>query len=182
VTYNREVAHRIFTIELRESMKFERDPGQDKAPGYLVTPIGRRVNRCLLVGTLTDVDDIGKDTPWWRAQINDPTGHIMVYGGQYSPPGVVDVMSRIEPPCHVLVVGKTNLFNPQEGNPIISLRAETFVPANEETVNRWIGEAAQSILARTSDQRYRDIAVKALESIFRIGPGGQWPDGKNGPV
>ncbi len=142
--FSREVARRIFAEELKSSNYSFRD-GEDQhqyAPQYLLTPTGAKCNRVFLVGTLTEREDIGGDTEYWRGRVVDPTGSILVYAGQYQPEAA-QVLANIEPPAFVAVVGKPNLYQTDDGNIIISLRAEAIQKANEDTRNQWILDTAR---------------------------------------
>lgn len=141
--FSREVAKRIFAEELRNSNLSFRD-GEDQhqyAPMYLLTPTGAKCNRVFIVGTLTERDDIGGDTEYWRGRIVDPTGSILVYAGQYQPEAA-QKLSSIEPPAYVAVVGKPNLYQTEDGNVVISLRAEAIQKVDEATRDRWILDTA----------------------------------------
>src|SRR5512139_187257 len=142
--FSREVARRIFAEELKSSNYSFRD-GEDQhqyAPSYLLTPTGAKCNRVFLVGTLTEKDDIGGDTEYWRGRIIDPTGSILIYAGQYQPEAA-QALANIEPPAFVAVVGKPNLFQTEDGSVIISVRAESIQKVNDATRNRWIVETAK---------------------------------------
>lgn len=144
VGFSREVAKRIFAEELRNSNLSFRD-GEDQhqyAPMYLLTPTGAKCNRVFIVGTLTERDDIGGDTEYWRGRIVDPTGSILVYAGQYQPEAAQKLAS-IEPPAYVAVVGKPNLYQTEDGNVMISLRAEAIQKVDEATRDRWILDTAE---------------------------------------
>lgn len=144
VGFSREVAKRIFAEELRNSNLSFRD-GEDQhqyAPMYLLTPTGAKCNRVFIVGTLTERDDIGGDTEYWRGRIVDPTGSILVYAGQYQPEAA-QKLSSIEPPAYVAVVGKPNLYQTEDGNVMISLRAEAIQKVDEATRDRWILDTAE---------------------------------------
>ena len=81
----REIAHRIFAAELKES-NLQAKEGQDQySPQYLITPTGAKANRVFIVGTLTEKEDIGTDSEFWRGRIVDPTGAFFVSAGQYQP-------------------------------------------------------------------------------------------------
>ncbi len=152
--FSREVARRIFTEELRNSNLSFRD-GEDQhqyAPMYLLTPTGAKCNRVFIVGTLTERDDIGGDTEYWRGRIVDPTSSILVYAGQYQPEAA-QKLSSIEPPAYVAVVGKPNLYQTEDGNVVISLRAEAIQKVDENTRDRWILDTA----SRTQER------LKAME-------------------
>jgi uncharacterized protein len=147
--FTREVARRIFAEELRNSdLAFrEGDDLNQYAPQYLLTPTGARCNRIFLVGTLTERDDIGGDTEYWRGRLIDPTGGILVYAGQYQPEAA-QALANIQPPAFVAVVGKPNLFQTEDGNVIISVRAESVQKVDEATRNRWIIETAKRTYER----------------------------------
>ena len=141
--FSREVARRIFAEELRNSNLSFRD-GEDQhqyAPMYLLTPTGAKCNRVFMVGTLTERDDIGGDTEYWRGRIVDPTSSILVYAGQYQPEAA-QKLSSIEPPAYVAVVGKPNLYQTEDGNVVISLRAEAIQTVDENTRDKWILDTA----------------------------------------
>ena len=150
--FSREVARRIYAEELKSSNYSFRD-GEDQhqyAPSYLLTPTGAKCNRVFLVGTLIEKDDIGGDTEYWRGRVVDPTGSILIYAGQYQPEAA-QILAGLETPCFVAVVGKPNLYQTDDGNIIISLRAESISQANESTRNQWIQDTARRTLERLSD-------------------------------
>ncbi|HOU70147.1 MAG TPA: hypothetical protein PLK88_01995 [Methanothrix sp.] len=150
--FSREVARRIFAEELKSSNYSFRD-GEDQhqyAPSYLLTPTGAKCNRVFMVGTLTEKDDIGGDTEYWRGRVVDPTGSILIYAGQYQPEAA-QTLAALEAPCFVAVVGKPNLYQTDDGNIIISIRAESISQVDEATRNQWIVDTARRTLERLSD-------------------------------
>jgi RPA family protein len=147
--FSREVAKRVFAEELKSSNYSFRD-GEDQhqyAPSYLLTPTGAKCNRVFMVGTLTEKDDIGGDTEYWRGRVVDPTGSILIYAGQYQPEAA-QLLSGMEAPSFVAVVGKPNLYQTEDGNIIISLRAESIQRVDEATRNQWIMDTARRTLER----------------------------------
>jgi hypothetical protein len=147
--FSREVAKRIFAEELKSSNYSFRD-GEDQhqyAPSYLLTPTGAKCNRVFVVGTLTEKDDIGSDTEYWRGRVVDPTGSILIYAGQYQPEAA-QILANMEAPSFVAVVGKPNLYQTDDGNIIISLRAESIQRVDENTRNQWIIDTARRTLER----------------------------------
>jgi RPA family protein len=156
--FSREVARRVFAEELRSSNYSFRD-GDDQyqyAPQYLLTPTGARCNRVFLVGTLTERDDIGGDTEYWRGRVVDPTGSVLIYAGQYQPEAA-SILAGIEPPAFVAVVGKPSLYQTEDGNMIVSVRAEAIRTVDQQTRNLWIMDAARRTLER-------------LKELERLGP------------
>lgn len=149
--FSREVARRIFAEELKSSNYSFRD-GEDQhqyAPQYLLTPSGAKCNRVLFVGTLTEKDDIGGDTEYWRGRVVDPTGSMLIYAGQYQPEAA-QILASMEAPAFVSIVGKPNLYQTEDGNIIISLRAESIQRVDEATRNQWIMDTARRTLERLS--------------------------------
>ena len=147
--FSREVAKRIFAEELKSANYSFRD-GEDQhqyAPSYLLTPTGAKCNRVFVVGTLTEKDDIGSDTEYWRGRVVDPTGSILIYAGQYQPEAA-QILAGMEAPSFVAVVGKPNLYQTDDGNIIISIRAESIQRVDENTRNQWIIDTAQRTLER----------------------------------
>ena len=114
---------------------------------YLLTPTGAKCNRVFVVGTLTEKDDIGGDTEYWRGRVVDPTGSILIYAGQYQPEAA-QILANMEAPSFVAVVGKPNLYQTDDGNIIISLRAESIQRVDENTRNQWIIDTARRTLER----------------------------------
>ncbi len=164
----REVARRVFAREFGDSSHTFKESDDDRAPTYLLLPTGEKANRVFVVGTLTEKEDIGEDSEYWRARVVDPTGTFLVYAGQYQPEAV-DALRDIEPPEYVAVVGKPNTYEPEdedgetdvgesEDSPadenessrdvITSIRPESINVVDAETRDRWIGETAERTLDR----------------------------------
>jgi len=176
--FSREVARRIFAEELKNSNYSFRE-GEDQhqyAPQYLLTPTGAKCNRVFMVGTLTEKDDIGGDTEYWKGRIVDPTGSILIYAGQYQPEAA-QILANIEAPAFVAVVGKPNLYQTEDGNIIISLRAESIQKVDEETRNQWIMDTARRTQERlqalkeagpVSVSETFPLPIKWLPHLFRM--------------
>ncbi|MDD4651787.1 MAG: hypothetical protein PHQ34_06115 [Methanothrix sp.] len=162
--FSREVAKRIFAEELKSANYSFRD-GEDQhqyAPSYLLTPTGAKCNRVFLVGTLTEKDDIGSDIEYWRGRVVDPTGSILIYAGQYQPEAA-QMLASMEAPSYIAVVGKPNLYQTEDGNIIISLRAESISRVDENTRNQWIIDTARRTLERLNVLKNASPAPKAAD-------------------
>ncbi|MDD2836877.1 MAG: hypothetical protein PHY05_12115 [Methanothrix sp.] len=171
--FSREVAKRIFAEELKNSNYSFRD-GEDQhqyAPSYLLTPTGAKCNRVFVVGTLTEKDDIGSDTEYWRGRVVDPTGSILIYAGQYQPEAA-QILACMDAPSYVAVVGKPNLYRTDDGNIIISLRAESISRVDENTRNQWIIDTARRTLER----------LDTLKNASPIPVSGEFTTADNVPV
>ena len=161
--YVREVAHRVFAAELKES-NLQSKEGQDQySPQYLITPTGAKCNRIFIVGTLTEKEDVGTDSEFWRGRIVDPTGVFYVTAGQYQPEAA-QVLAKTAPPEFIAVIGKPTIFTTKEGNVLTSIRAESMHVVDAATRDRWVVETANLTTKRLAKlQGNEPDAVKARE-------------------
>ncbi len=151
---NREVAWRVFASEFNES-NLEIKGSEERAPSYLVTPLGAKINRIYAVGVLTEKENIGDpEEPMWRARVTDQTGTFFVSAGQYQPE-VTSTLTNMEPPIFVAVVGKASTYEPDEDTFLTSIRAEIIKEVTEDQRNNWIIEAARSLKNRL------EVAIEA---------------------
>ena len=143
----REVAWRIFASEYNSSIHVETGTGE-RAPSYVITPLGAKVNRLFVVGVVTDVENIGTDAePMWRARLSDPTGVFFISAGQYQPEAA-QILSKIKPPKFVAVIGKSRTYSPEEGVIYVSIRPETIKEVNSELRDYWVLDACRYLKKR----------------------------------
>lgn len=142
----REPALRLFAAEFNDAQHETRGEGE-RAPSYVITPLGARINRMLAVGVLTANEPTGEDGSMRRAQITDPTGVFHVYAGQYQPEAL-EVLEELEPPAIVAIVGKARTYSPEEGTVYTSIRPETIHPVTSEDRDAWILETAEHTMER----------------------------------
>ena len=165
----REVAWRLFASEYNDA-NLEMDGGGDRAPSYVVTPLGAKVNRVFVVGVITDVENIGSDLqPMWRARVSDPTGTFHVYAGQYQPEAASS-LSKLKPPVFGAVVGKSRVYSPEAGTVYTSIRPETIKPVDETVRDFWILEACRSLRKRLdamAEAQKMDPLTK--EGLMKVG-------------
>jgi hypothetical protein len=161
MSFDRSVAKRVFANELKHTMiEIEKAMGDDKAPNFVLTPTGAKCNRILIMGTITEKDDIGAETEYWRARIVDPTGNILVYAGAYNQ-DAMESLIKIEPPTFVAVIGKPNIYKPEgeDARPILSIRAEYIREVSKETVDRWSIETALQTIDRCKAETHDRMAA-----------------------
>lgn len=164
----RELAHRLFAAEFNRSTH-EFKEGGERSPSYLVTPFGARVNRLLVVGVLTHVEQVGSTGDMWKAQIMDPTGVFNVYAGQYQPEAA-SALSEIKPPAVVAVVGKTRVYSPEEGVTYTSIRPEKITTVDVAERDRWILDAARQSMKRLDAMREAGkLEVATVDSVRDLG-------------
>ncbi|MDI6859691.1 MAG: hypothetical protein QMC85_04270 [Methanocellales archaeon] len=147
----REVAKRVFALEFRESNMAFKEHDDQYAPQYLLTPTGAKCNRIFIVGTLTEKEDVGTNTEYWRARVTDPTGSFLIYAGQYQPEAVT-LLSDLQVPSIVAVVGKARIYG-QEGTIYASIRPEEINLASMDVRDRWILNTAERSMERINAMR-----------------------------
>ena len=180
---SREVARRAFAAEFNDATYTFKESDDERAPVYSLLPSGQRANRVFVVATLTETEDVGEDSEYWRGRIVDPTGTFFAYAGQYQPEATA-VLREVETPAYVAVVGKPRSYETDEGETNVSLRPESITVVDDATRNRWVVETADRTLDRIegfdgADEYaamaqtqydpdlsvYRDQVIAALEDI-----------------
>ncbi len=143
----REVAWRLFAGEYNDA-NLEVEGTGERAPSYVVTPLGAKVNRIFVVGVITDIENVGTDMqPMWRARVADPTGTFHVYAGQYQPEAAA-ALSKLKPPVFGAIVGKSRVYSPDPGTVYTSIRPEVIKAVDERVRDFWILEACRSLRKR----------------------------------
>jgi len=143
----REVAWRVFAEEYNSSVLEHTGEGE-KPVSYVITPLGAKVNRMLIVGVVTDIEDIGDEGKQrYRARITDPTGTFYISAGEYQPAAAMS-LSKMSPPAFAAVVGKSRAYSPEEGVKYLSIRPERIREVDAETRDYWVVEAAKSTMLR----------------------------------
>ncbi|MFC7227611.1 RPA family protein [Salinirubellus salinus] len=182
---SREVARRAFAGEFNDASYTFRESDDERAPIYLLLPTGERANRVFVVGTLTEKENIGEESEYWRGRVVDPTGTFFAYAGQYQPEAAA-TLREIEPPAYVAIVGKPRTYEPEDGDGVlVSIQPESVSVVDAATRDRWVVETAERTLdrieafdAETNEyaamaeerydlpvETYRDKVIAALESL-----------------
>jgi RPA family protein len=143
----RQVAKRAFAAELNDATHVLKESDEERAPNFALLPSGETANRYFLVGTVTEVNDVGKDSEYWQARIVDPTGTVFVYAGQYQPDAAA-FLSDLEPPAYVAITAKPSTYETDDGNVNVSFRPETITRVDEATRNQWVRETIDRTVAR----------------------------------
>jgi RPA family protein len=143
----REVAWRVFAEEYNSSLLEFTGEGE-KPVSYIISPLGAKINRMMVVGVLTDIEDIGAEGKQrFRARVSDPTGTFYVSAGEYQPAAAA-ALSKMAAPAFAAVVGKSRAYSPEEGVKYLSIRPERVGEVDASARDYWILEAAKSTLHR----------------------------------
>jgi RPA family protein len=142
----REVAYRLFAAEFDDCDFQFSESDEERAPNYVITPTGGRVNRLFLTGVLTELEQVNETM--LRARIVDPTGAFVVYAGQYQPEAL-SFLERAEPPAFLAVTGKARTYQPDDSEVVYSsVRPESISEVDAETRDRWVVSTAEQTLDR----------------------------------
>ncbi|MFC5134319.1 MULTISPECIES: RPA family protein [Haloferacaceae] len=163
-TPTREVARRVFASEFNDAGYTFKESDDERAPVYLLLPTGESANRVFFVGTLTEKEDVGEDSEYWRGRIVDPTGTFFVYAGQYQPEAA-SKLRDLEPPAYVAVVGKPRTYETDDGTVRVSVRPESITEVDASVRDRWVAETAQRTIERVAafDDEGNEYARMARE-------------------
>ena len=165
---NRQVAWRVFASEYNDSNVEIKGEGE-MAPSFVVTPLGAKINRLFISGVLTDVENVSEGGDFVRAHISDPTGVFTLYSGQFQQ-DVTDILSEIEAPAFVAVIGKVRTYVPEDGSEIYtSIRPEKIVEIDANIRDNWILETCIStkerIEAFIEATKMEDPNIKDLKNL-----------------
>jgi RPA family protein len=169
--FAREVAKRVFALEVNNSVPVEKTGTDEFEPKYVMTELGEKVNRVFICGVVTEKETVGNDII--RARIADPTGVFTMYAGEYQSDARAD-LEKINVPEYVSVIGKVNTYSlPDNDKVFISIRPETVNVIDEKTRDRWISETSQLTLERAKSSEvedtlrnmYIEIAETAIKSV-----------------
>ncbi|RZH68267.1 hypothetical protein [Natrinema altunense] len=142
----RELAYRLFAAEYDDASLSYAESDEERAPNYVITPTGARLNRVFVVGTLTEVTSVNDEMV--RARVVDPTGAFVVYAGQYQPDELA-FLEQTEPPAFVAVTGKARTFQPDDSDQVYtSIRPESIATVDADTRDRWVVSAAERTIDR----------------------------------
>ena len=160
----REVARRAFASEFNDAGYTFTESDDERAPVYALLPTGESSNRVFFVGTLTEKEDVGEDSEYWRGRIVDPTGTFFVYAGQYQPEAA-SKLRDLEPPAYVAVVGKPRTYETDDGTVRVSVRPESITEVDAATRDRWVAETARRTVERVAafDDEGNEYARMARE-------------------
>ncbi|MEM4161099.1 MAG: hypothetical protein QW531_03875, partial [Thermoplasmata archaeon] len=169
----REVAYRVFSFELDETTVEERggeteseegtgfsDPS--KAPNYVITPTGLRVNRILVVGKLLGPPKQIGDKEMWKFEVSDSLGTFYVLTPNFRSE-IVNYVKNMDPdtlPKVVFLCGKIRTYKPDETRFYISIRPEVLCDSTMDMHHYWLIQAAKSLLRR----------IECLEELAKMEP------------
>ena len=167
--FERQIARYLFAKEIRTTnVQFAVENKDSQFTSmHSVTPTGQDVGRVFICGTLTEVEDIGNDSPYYKGRLVDQTGAISIYAGNYQP-DALKAMEEIVPPAHIAVIGKISMFETEDGTKIPSVRPESITEIDEDTIRTWTFMAARDLIEHikgTDGEAARKMATEAYGDV-----------------
>ena len=140
----REPAWRVFSAEYNASKHYIKSE-EPKKPSYVITPLGAKVSRLFIVGVLTEVRNITDEVV--KARVADQTGAFYLLAGKFRPE-VRNVLENTKTPEFIAVVGKANVYRPEEDVLYVSVVPERVRVVNEILRDYWVFDTAQKLKIR----------------------------------
>lgn len=165
----REIAWRVFSEEFNSST-LDIAASEEKAPSYVVTPLGAKVNRLFVVGVITETENIGnEESPMIRARLADPTGNYYISAGQFQPEASL-VLRELNPPEFVAVIGKARVYSPEDSIRLLSIRPELIRKCDAKLRDFWIYETAHLMRQRIEVMKEAvEMAPASAEELEKLG-------------
>jgi len=168
-SFKRQISRYLFAKEIRATNKQFTVKSEDEKfdSMHAVTPTGQDVGRVFICGTLTEVEDIGNDNPYYKGRLVDQTGAISIYAGNYQP-DALKAMEEIVAPAHIAVIGKISMFETEDGTKIPSVRPESITEIDEDTIRTWTFMAAKNLIEHikgTDGEEVRKMATEAYGDV-----------------
>lgn len=165
----REVAWRMFASELNDSSLVVQGE-EERAPTYVITPLGAKVNRVYLVGVVSDLENVGTgDEPRWRAKLIDPTGTTYISAGQFQPEAA-RAMSKLAVPSFAAVIGKVRVYSPEPDVMYITIAPETIKPVDKMSRNIWVLDGCKALKQRieAADEAAK-LEEPTVDALVKLG-------------
>jgi len=166
--FERMKAARLFAAELKATTVEVPKKGGDQYESQLyLTQTGAKAARVMVVGTATEIEDIGTDNNFYRMRVSDPTGVHFVTAGQYQPEAAKVMQELIQSlPAFVAVIGKVSLYNNGENTTLVSIRAEQVSIVDENIRDTWLLETAKATLDRLSALKANPVLEQEVAAAY----------------
>ena len=149
---SRETAYRIFSKELNSST-FSKRGEEEMSPSYIVSPLGTMINRVMISGVLTEIENSGTDDePMWKGRVQDIAGNFFISVGKFQQEASAS-MANLEAPCYVSIIGKVRTYTTNDGRTFVSVRPEHIVRIEEDDYFAWLLETSKSLWKRLLTMR-----------------------------
>ena len=149
---SRETAYRTFSKELNSST-FSKRGEEEMSPSYIISPLGTMINRVMISGVLTEIENSGTDDePMWKGRVQDIAGNFFISVGKFQQEASAS-MANLEAPCYVSIIGKVRTYTTNDGRTFVSVRPEHIVRIEEDDYFAWLLETSRSLWKRLLTMR-----------------------------
>ncbi|MCD6370561.1 MAG: hypothetical protein J7L63_03590 [Thermoplasmata archaeon] len=140
----REPAWRVFSAEYNSSKHYIKAT-EPKKPSYVITPLGAKISRLFVVGVLTEVRLITDEIV--KARVADQTGAFYILAGKFNPEAR-QILETVKVPQFLAVVGKVNVYQPEEDTMYLSIVPERVKVVKEILRDYWVFDTARRLKIR----------------------------------
>jgi len=142
-------------------------PGDgDQDPKFLITPSGAGANRVMLVGVVSEVEDVGQDQAYLRMRCVDVAGNVfLTYAGQYQK-DARNSIQQLTAPEFVQVIGKPNTLETDDGEVLTSVRPEVVNTISEDEYFALCAENAQHTIKRLTGEQGHEFFHSEAADLY----------------
>ena len=135
----REPAKWILSKELKDTIVIEETVGEDQGKPYIVTPLGTRVKRVIIAGTITSSTVEDNLT---KATVADNSGafYVSAFASGYNADAKFSLDS-MEQGSTVMLMGRVNPFKTEEGVFYFNINPEIVVRTDSPGLEMWKSRA-----------------------------------------
>ena len=167
-TFKRSSVTKMLAAEVtRTTHALPKGEEQYESQTYL-SPTGRTVAKIMVAGVATEKEDIGKDQSLWRLRISDPSGAIGVMAGMYQPEAM-QAIAQLEIPSYVAIVGKLNVYEPESGSHIVSIRPDSVTVIDAKSRDDLVLDAAISTTRSIKKTMADPETMKKVAEVYAGG-------------
>jgi len=162
----REPAWRVFSAEYNSSKHYIKAT-EPKKPSYVITPLGAKISRLFVVGVLTEVRLITDEIV--KARVADQTGAFYILAGKFNPESR-QILECVKVPQFLAVVGKINVFKPDEETMYLSIVPERVKVVKEVLRDYWVFDTARRLKIRIDAMREAlKMDVPTVNNLLELG-------------
>jgi hypothetical protein len=142
--------------------------GLDNKAVLFQTETGEFANRVFLVATLLELEDKGKDEPFYVGKVADPTGAIQINAGPYQPEAAAALASiDASVPQRIAIIGKLSAYKPEDGKTYMSIRAEKVHVVDASVQETYLGELKELLSERIDgNELAQEVVEKYVTKIL----------------
>ncbi|MEM0158246.1 MAG: hypothetical protein QXV22_00320 [Thermoplasmataceae archaeon] len=142
----REFAHWVFSRELRDSKILEERDQEEKAKPYVISPLGTRIRRVIIAGTLMQKN---AENNMIKATVTDSTSnyYLSVFSSEFNQNTYAEI-ENIEAGSSVIVMGRLNPYK-TEDRLYININPEMIARTDDATMQVWRTRTRHLALRKT---------------------------------